>query len=382
MGATNGPAIPLSSAQRYMRLCGRAFIATARSDELVEAASALSPDQWHLLYANATTQGMAPTVFQMSANSGALAAAPQAIAALFTSSYPRSLVNLRRIELQLAEILRVFAEQQLDILILKGPPLVRRLYSDPALRPIGDLDLLARPGDLQRVCSALISLGYRALPGYGGPRDFHALRGYTLIYRRGDEPLVELHWRPVSLASYQRSFLPDVLWRRSLPTRIGGENAHLLDPEDELRYLCVHYAAEHRGKRLIWLIDIARLLQSLPENWGWEQFTTTTIALGVATPILSALDDCQTMLGLDVSDAPVATLRVATASPAEKRAWALAQTTFYQPRRLLAHSWTLATPQERMILARGALAWYVTEGWDWTQRRLRRARNRISARWR
>jgi hypothetical protein len=26
-----------------------------------------------------------------------------------------------------------------------------------------------------------------------------------------------------------------------------------------------------------------------------------------------------------------------------------------------------------MILARGALAWYLAEGWDWTQRRLRRA---------
>ncbi len=219
-------------------------------------------------------------VYQVSANSGALAAAPQAIAAIFASSYPRSLVNLRRIELQLEETLRAFAEQRLDILVLKGPPLARRLYSDPALRPIGDLDLLARPGDLQRVCSALISLGYRAASGYGSPRDFPALRGYTLIYHRGDEPLVELHWRPMSLASYQRAFSPSDLWRRSIHTEIGGKRARLLDPEDELRYLCVHYAAEHRGKRLIWLIDIARLLQSLPESWEWQRFTTPS-ALGV-----------------------------------------------------------------------------------------------------
>jgi hypothetical protein len=318
----------------------------------------------------------------MSANSGALASAPQAIAALFMSSYTRSLVNLRRIELQLEEMLRAFAEQKLDMLILKGPPLVRRLYSDPALRPIGDLDLLARPGDLQRVCRTLMSLGYRVLPGYGSPRAFHALQGYTLIYRRGEEPLVELHWRPVSLASYQRSFLPDALWRRSLFTKIGGGHAHLLNPEDELRYLCVHYAAEHRGKRLIWLIDIARLLQSLPETWEWERFTTTTIALGVATPVLGALDDCQTMLGLDVSDASGAALRAATTSPAEKRAWALAQTTFYQPRRLLAHARTLETPQQRMILARGALEWYLTAGRTWALRRLKLARNRLLARWR
>jgi hypothetical protein len=208
------------------------------------------------------------------------------------------------------------------------------------------------------------------------------LRGYTLISRRSDESLVELHWRPVSLASYQRAFSTSDLWRRSIHTEIGGKRARLLDPGDELRYLCVHYAAEHRGKRLIWLIDIARLLQSLPESWEWERFTTTTIALGVATPILGALDDCQTILGLDVSDAPIVSLRAATASPTEKRAWALAQATFYQPRRLLAHAWTFETPQERMILARGALEWNLTEGWEWTRRRLRRARNLLSARWR
>jgi len=375
-------ATPPSSVQRYVRLCGRVFLATARPDELVEAVSVLSPDEWHELYADAAAQGMAPMIYQMSARSGALAAAPQAIAALFTSSYTRSLVNVRRIELQLEELLHVFAEQKLDMLILKGTPLVRRLYSDPALRPIGDLDLLARPGDLQRVCSVLISRGYRAIPGYDSPRDFHALRGYTLIYRRGDEPLVELHWRPVSLASYQRAFAPNDLWQRSIPTRIGSESAHLLDPEDELRYLCVHYAAEHRGKRLIWLIDIARLLQNLPENWEWKRFTATTIALGVATPVVGALDDCQAILGLDVSDAPVASLRAATASPAERRAWALAQQTFYQPRRLLAHARTLETPQERMTLARGALGWYLTEGQTWALRRLKLARNRLSARWR
>jgi hypothetical protein len=376
------PAASLSPAQRYMRLCGRVFLALARSDELIEAARALSPDEWHILFAEATAHGMAAITHQMSAKSGALASAPEAFAAMFRSSYTLSLVKTRRIELQFEEILRELTTHEQDIMVLKGPPLVRRLYGDPALRPIGDLDLLARPGGLQRTGDTLISLGYQAIPGYGNPRDFHALRGYTLIYRRGDEPLVELHWRPVSLASYQDAFSPDDVWRRSIRAEIGNQKVQLLNLEDELRYLCVHYAAEHRGKRLIWLIDIARLLQSLPENWEWERFTTTTIALGVATPVVGALDDCQAILGLDISDAPVAALRAATASPAERHAWALAQQTFYQPRRLLAHARTLETPQQRMTLARGALGWYLTEGQTWALRRLKLARNRLSARWR
>jgi len=298
----------------------------------------------------------------LSATSGALRFAPQNIAAILAADYTRSLVTLRRIEMQLEEILRSFAAHQLETLTLKGPLLVRRLYSNPALRPSGDLDLLARPGDLERAASALISLGYHAVPGYGDPHGFHALRGWTLVYRRGDEPLVELHWRPVSLASYQDAFFPDDLWRRSIRAEAEVENVRLLGPEDELRYLCVHYAAEHRGKRLIWLLDIARLLQSLPEDWEWERFTTTTIALGVATPVLATFSDCQTILNLNLPNEPLAALRAATASPREQHAWALAQTSFYQPRRLLAHAWALKTPRERMILTRGALAWYLTEG--------------------
>ena len=52
------PANALSAARRFTQLCGRAFLATARPDELVEAASALSPDQWHEVFADATAQGI------------------------------------------------------------------------------------------------------------------------------------------------------------------------------------------------------------------------------------------------------------------------------------------------------------------------------------
>lgn len=381
MRARHQPATTLSPVQRYLHLCGRVFLATAHHEELVSAAQKLAPDEWHLLFAEATAQGMAPIVYHLSAISGALAAAPQAIAAIFAASYTRALVSVRRLELQLEEILRAFAAHERDILVLKGPPLVRRLYSDPALRPIGDLDLLARYGDVPRAIDTLTSLGYHALPGYGDPHDFHALRGWTVIYRRADEPLIELHWRPVSLASYEPAFSPDDLWPRSIRARVGNEPARLLDPEDELRYLCVHYAAEHRGKRLLWLVDIARLLQTVPDNWEWERFTTTAIALGAATPVLASLDDCQAILGLEAPHAPVAALRAAATSPSEQHAWALAQTTFYQPRRLLAHARALETPHERLILARGAFTWYAVEGRTWALRRFTLARRRIASRW-
>lgn len=120
----------------------------------------------------------------------------------------------------------------------------------------------------------------------------------------------------------------------------------------------------------------------LPETWDWERFTATATVRGVATPVLASFTDCRTNFGLDIPTAPVTALRAAAASREEKRAWTLAQYTFYQPRRLLAQAQALETSQERMILARGALGWYFMEGWTWALRRLRLARNHFIARWR
>jgi len=373
-----GDTIP--PAQTFVRLCGRALLATAQPTELVQAGAALAPDEWRVVLAEATTQGMAPIVYQVSATSGALAAAPQEVATALAGAYSRTLVSVRRLELQLAEILQAFFSRAQDILVLKGPPLARRLYPDPALRPIGDIDLLARAGELQRATTALAALGYRPVPGQGHPTDYLALTCWTVVYQRDDAPLVEVHWRLMPTPGYQHAFRSEDLWRRSLRLSSGPESACRLNPEDELRYLCVHYAAQHRQTRLVWLVDLARFISALPDRWDWPSWLRTTSALGAATPVLASLRDCQAILGVELPDGARAALEAAAASPAERRAWAQAHAAFYQIDRLLAQGRALDTWRERRILARGVLTHFLGYGRDYTMRRLQLARHRLLGR--
>src|SRR4029079_6982151 len=77
MRTKHKPAPALSAAQHYLRLCGRAFLATAPLAELIEAAQKLSPEDWRLLFVDATAHGMASIAYYLSATSGALSLAPQ-----------------------------------------------------------------------------------------------------------------------------------------------------------------------------------------------------------------------------------------------------------------------------------------------------------------
>ncbi|MER3458636.1 MAG: hypothetical protein C4309_08450, partial [Chloroflexota bacterium] len=45
-------------------------------------------------------------------------------------------------------------------IVLKGPALALTIYPDPALRVIGDLDLLVRREQVEQAMAALHSLGY------------------------------------------------------------------------------------------------------------------------------------------------------------------------------------------------------------------------------
>jgi hypothetical protein len=367
----------LSRARLFVQLCGRALISQAHVGDVRRAGGALSPHDWRVVLAEALRQGMAPIVYQTAVVSKALTLAPEDVSSELQARYASTLINVRRIEGQLADILQTFASSAQEILVLKGPQLARRLYPDVALRPMGDIDLLARPGEIQRACAAVARLGYQPAPGQGDPNDFLALTCWTVLYKRDAAPPIELHWRLMPLPSYQRAFDSKRLWNRCRPLSVSGADSLGLGLEDELRYLCVHYAAQHRQDRLIWLIDIARFIRALPNGWNWREWLNSAVELGIASPVLHSLRDCQDMLGVNAPDGAFDALIAPASTTAERRAWALAHASFYHPVRLLAHVRALDTGAERLTLATGALGHYVNEGRDYTHRRLRRALNHL-----
>jgi hypothetical protein len=162
---------------------------------------------------------------------------------------------------EILRLLRMFAGHGLTVIPLKGPLLSSEIHGNPALRHIGDIDLLVHRDSVEDADRILRHDGYRqVIPGYQlTPAQrrifFHTERHYTYISPHH----VDLHW---DLSwNYDQSF-----WSRLCEKEIGGSPVKTLDNEDQFLYLCIH-GAVHGWESLKWLSDIHFILRQQKLDW-------------------------------------------------------------------------------------------------------------------
>lgn len=162
--------------------------------------------------------------------------------------------------------------RHVEFLPLKGLHLAHRVYPTPALRDMGDLDVLVRRGELPAADAALRGLGYRPEhdPARVAEGDGTTLNA-VVYFREGDLP-VHLHWKlsNASLPHFMYRIDAEEVWRAAR----GGEMArhHLVVA------LCEH-ALKHSFDTLLHLSDIelaARgadggLVAETARRWGLER---------------------------------------------------------------------------------------------------------------
>lgn len=205
---------------------------------------------WKALEELARENGVLALVFNALLKAGA--EVPDA----FAQSAKASKAAAAQIALELRGLLIEFAQQKIDVLPLKGPPLSLAFYGDASLRSSrDDLDLLVRWKDFARAEAILMRRGF--LPR--GPR-----RAYDRAFLR-DDLMVELHFQ----LSPGRSlpFPVEYLWRRAVHAEFLGAPACAMPEEDLVLYLCWH-GLKHRFGRLVWILDVARALR----GWRSERY--------------------------------------------------------------------------------------------------------------
>jgi hypothetical protein len=181
--------------------------------------------------------------------------------------------ELRRREL--ATILRALHEADLPAVAFKGAALAYGIYPDPAFRSMGDLDLWVAAPDMDRARQVLERLGYDVYrwPGYSAAQMmlFEGELGFWSPQPGGG--WVELHWSIYQGEWLRRaahvSDLTDVR-RRLISTRLAGERAQVLAPEDAIIQAAVHAAVNHQmslfGLRA--LIDVTVMARVASVDWA------------------------------------------------------------------------------------------------------------------
>jgi hypothetical protein len=226
-----------------------------------------------------------------------------------------------------SEVATALHAHGLDCVAFKGADLVRRLYPNVAVRPMGDVDVYVAPSDADRAEKILAGIGYRPWCPDMTPGLSRRIRHARLYVGGPDDAMsVDLHWSLVGNVNDARA--PDLDWlRRSIlgdgpePWMHFSDSAHLL-------YLSAHMKLQHYDEEipLMWLIDFHLL--ATHGDIVWDEFFADAARLGWSGAVSAAAFDARERLGVtlppelaEVAAAPTTTLHRSGSRNEPLRVW-------------------------------------------------------------
>jgi hypothetical protein len=199
----------------------------------------------------------------------------------------------------LGQILGALGRGGIPVIVLKGGYLAQVVYESPALRTMGDLDVLVQREDLDRTAAVLAGMGYAPL--YEGVEEVDYTRHHHLRPLAGPEGVrVEIHWnivRPTPAVDVDL----DGLWGRARGFRLAGVEAQALAPEDLLLHLCLHASFSHKfrvGLRACW--DILEVTRRHADTIDWEELVRRARQWRVDRYVYLTLRLVRELLGADI----------------------------------------------------------------------------------
>jgi hypothetical protein len=172
---------------------------------------------------------------------------------------------------ELIRVLDLLDGLGMDAIPYKGVVLSESYYGDIAMRRAGDIDLFVRKNDVGRIKDAVRELGY--IPRHTIPKNAekdYKESGYECSFdSAASRNLLEIQWA-LQPRFYAVDYDMDELFVRAVKRTVGGRCVKTLAAEDLLLVLAVH-AAKHVWGKLIWLCDIAQILQRGELDWDLVQ---------------------------------------------------------------------------------------------------------------
>jgi hypothetical protein len=216
-------------------------------------------------------------------------------------------MQMLRLEHLLHQTLDTLAQSGIEAMLLKGAGLAYTAYPSFADRPMGDLDVLIRPGHAQRAWEIMQAHGWTFPEEY---RDHH----YA-----GHQHLPPLwHGSPTFRLEIHDALLPgenpfrissNELWSRAVRRTVNGRTVTTPYATHQLWHVCVHFAWSHEMQWGAWraLRDCAAIVQR--GGFDWAEFTDLARESRAATCCFWTLRLARRLVGADVPDTVLASLR-------------------------------------------------------------------------
>jgi hypothetical protein len=197
------------------------------------------------------------------------AALPPEVEQRLRAAHQRNVFHSLANAAELIAVLKAFDREGIQAMPFKGVVLAAAIYGDLTTRHAGDLDILIHLQDRARATAVLVELGYELttpLLTDGAPADpdcheFH-------FERPRDGMVTELRWRlDLARSKFRHDLGMDWVWPHRRTAMLAGAEVPDVEPEILLLMLCMH-GSKHRWSKLLWICDVAQLLESNPGlNW-------------------------------------------------------------------------------------------------------------------
>jgi hypothetical protein len=178
----------------------------------------------------------------------------RAIRRRVAGEYLRTMADMRFVH-------RVFAEAGIDWLVFKGPVLADVIYDRPRSRDYNDLDILVRPGEIERAVEVLTRNGAQNPPSEHPSRMRRLGRGeLSLLLHNGT--LLDLHWDVINKAALRSRFSIDAdhLFADAREVQLDGLTIRTFGEVDTVLHLALHGCISG-GDKLRYLLDLQQSLK-------------------------------------------------------------------------------------------------------------------------
>jgi len=168
---------------------------------------------------------------------------------------------------QLCELIKIFNDNRIDHILLKGSHLAEKIYIHSLLRPMCDIDILVKDEDIDRAYNLLLSKGYAEKYEEGD------LKIVKDVFVNHYPALVRPNWLPVEIHRYlfeniELKNLP-MIWARARETDIDGNLTKIMSIKDILLYMAIHGLKYNTSKLGIhFLYDLHVILSNCDIDWN------------------------------------------------------------------------------------------------------------------
>jgi hypothetical protein len=264
---------------------------------------------WREFASTAVQNDVGPIVRVQLQKAGVWDQVPSWAARQLEQEYYRVGVRNTRYFAELGRLLDSLHQCGINVIVLKGAALAEAVWKNIALRPMGDIDLLAREDDLDGTDRVLRRLGYDQYLDESRREEYRA-NGHHLApyFNARSRIIVEVHHNILTNGgAFRTAFDVRNFWERAHRARIGGVETSVLSTEDTVIHLCLHQC-KHEGPsreglflgKLKNLMDLSGLIADDCRRIRWDIILNEARERGVARYVYYPLYFAQRLLAAGV----------------------------------------------------------------------------------